>query len=280
MPFAISGNVGAFEKGALRNLEKHLGIILSENQSHLQQHLMIRRTLQTLGGSVGILSNLSRQELLSFIFVLTQFGDTIRGETPAEYLLLESIPFVVQWKKGHYMIPLEILEYLSHERIFRDQGYLFALIPSLPIREKKSWIRWIGADFEKGGDRDLNFEIYFQCRLLQKPFLGKSLVQETQIELEQIWPYGKSEYLDWFYKGLSTFYYSMEEMSKKEKDPFLLHVIELIRAGKFVLGKQPEQFGEQPSYALVSTVEGNTPQLREITFQWEVERIRKDSLFQ
>jgi hypothetical protein len=279
MPFAISGNVSAFEKGTLRNLEKHLGIILSENQSHLQQHLMIRRTLQQLGGSVDILSGLSRQELLSFIFVLTQFGDTTRLETPAEYLLLESIPFVVQWRKGHYMIPLEILEYLSHERIFRDQGYLFALIPSLPMREKKSWIRWIGVDFEKGGDRDLNFEIYFQCRLLQKPFLGKSLVQESEIELEQIWPQGKNEYIDWFYKGLSTFYYSMEEMSKKEKDPFLLHVIELIRAGKFVLKRLADVYGEETRYSLVSTVEGNTPQLRETIFQWEVERIRKDSLF-
>ncbi len=280
MPFSISGNVNVFEKGALRNLEKHLGIILSINQSHLQQHLMIRRTLQQLGGSVGVLSNLSRQELLSFIFVLTQFGDTTRAETPPEYLLLESIPFVVQWRSGHYMIPLEILEYLSHERIFKEQGYLFALIPSLSVKEKKSWIRWIGADFEKGGDRDLNFEIYFQCRLLQKPFLGKSLVQESQIDLEQIWPPGKNEFLDWFYKGLSTFYYAMEEMSKKEKDPFLLHVIELIKAGKFVLKRQPDRFGESASYTLVSTVEGNTPQLREITFQWEVERIRKDSLFQ
>lgn len=279
MPFAISGNVNSFEKGSLRNLEKQLGIILSPNQTHLQQHLMIRRTLQQFGGSVGILSGLSRQELLSFIFVLTQFGDTTRAETPAEYLLLESIPFVVQWKKGHYMIPLEILEYLSHERIFRDQGYLFALIPTLPVREKKSWIRWIGVDFEKGGDRDLNFEIYFQCRLLQKPFLGKSLVQESEIELDQIWPMGKNEYIDWFYKGLSTFYYAMEEMSKKERDPFLLHIIELIRSGKFILRKLPEIFGEDIRYSLVSTVEGNTPQLREITFQWELERIRKDSLF-
>ncbi|MCZ8157568.1 MAG: hypothetical protein O9264_15705 [Leptospira sp.] len=279
MPFAISGNVNSFEKGSLRNLEKQLGIILSPNQTHLQQHLMIRRTLQQFGGSVGILSGLSRQELLSFIFVLTQFGDTTRAETPAEYLLLESIPFVVQWKKGHYMIPLEILEYLSHERIFRDQGYLFALIPTLPVREKKSWIRWIGVDFEKGGDRDLNFEIYFQCRLLQKPFLGKSLVQESEIELDQIWPMGKNEYIDWFYKGLSTFYYAMEEMSKKERDPFLLHIIELIRSGKFILRKLPEIFGEDVRYSLVSTVEGNTPQLREITFQWELERIRKDSLF-
>jgi hypothetical protein len=279
MPFAISGNVRSFEPGSLRSLEKHLGIILSDNQSHVQQHLMIRRTLQQLGGSVDLLSGLSRQELLSFIFVLTQFGDTIRSETPGEYLLLESIPFVVQWKKGQYMIPLEILEYLSHERIFRDQGYLFALIPALPMREKKSWIRWMGVDFEKGGDRDLNFEIYFQCRLLQKPFLGKSLLQESEIELEQIWPLGKSEYIDWFYKGLSTFYYSLEEMSKKERDPFLLHVIELIRSGKLILKKLPDIYGEDSRYSLVSTVEGNTPQLREVIFQWEIERIRKDSLF-
>ncbi|BDA77273.1 hypothetical protein LPTSP3_g02030 [Leptospira kobayashii] len=279
MSFAISGHVKNFEKGSLRNFEKHLGIILSENQPHLQQHIMIRRALQQLGGSVDVLSGLSRQELLSFIFVLTQFGDVTRTETPLEYMQIESIPYVVQWKKGHYMIPLEILEYLSHERIFRDQGYLFALIPSLSIKEKKSWIRWMGVDFEKGGDRDLNFEIYFQCRLLQKPFLGKSLVQESEIEIEQIWPKGKNEYIDWFYKGLSTFYYSMEEMSKQERDPFLVHVIELIKAGKFILKKLPDTYGQESRFSLISTVEGNTPQLRETVFQWEEERIRKDSLF-
>ncbi|TGN06501.1 hypothetical protein [Leptospira ilyithenensis] len=279
MSFAISGHVKNFEKGSLRNFEKHLGIILSENQPHLQQHIMIRRALLQLGGSVDVLSGLSRQELLSFIFVLTQFGDVTRTETPLEYMQIESIPYVVQWKKGHYMIPLEILEYLSHERIFRDQGYLFALIPSLSIKEKKSWIRWMGVDFEKGGDRDLNFEIYFQCRLLQKPFLGKSLVQESEIEIEQIWPKGKNEYIDWFYKGLSTFYYSMEEMSKQERDPFLVHVIELIKAGKFILKKLPDTYGKESRFSLISTVEGNTPQLRETVFQWEEERIRKDSLF-
>ncbi|WP_411824047.1 hypothetical protein [Leptospira sp. 'Mane'] len=279
MSFAISGHVKNFEKGSLRNFEKHLGIILSENQPHLQQHLMIRRALQQLGGSVDVLSGLSRQELLSFIFVLTQFGDVTRTETPLEYMQIESIPYIVQWKKGHYMIPLEILEYLSHERIFRDQGYLFALIPSLSIKEKKSWIRWMGVDYEKGGDRDLNFEIYFQCRLLQKPFLGKSLVQESEIEMEQIWPKGKNEYIDWFYKGLSTFYYSMEEMSKQEKDPFLVHIIELIKAGKFILKKLPDSYGQESRFSLISTVEGNTPQLRETVFQWEEERIRKDSLF-
>lgn len=279
MPFAISGNVASFERGALRNLEKKLGIILSDNQSQLQQHLMLRRALNHLGGSVQVLSSLSRQELLSFIFVLTQFGDTTRAETPAEYLLLETVPFVIQWKAGHYMIPLEILEFLSHERIFKEQGYLFALIPSLSIREKKSWIRWMGIDFEKGGDRDLNFEIYFQCRILQKPFLGKSLVQESSIDLEQIWPKGKNEYLDWFYKGFSTFYYSMEELSKRESDPFLKHIIELVRCGKFILKKLPESYGEESKFILVSTVEGNTPQLRETIFQWESSRLKKDSLF-
>ncbi|GBF51114.1 hypothetical protein LPTSP4_26450 [Leptospira ryugenii] len=279
MPFAISGNVASFERGALRNLEKKLGIILSDNQSQLQQHLMLRRALNHLGGSVQVLSSLSRQELLSFIFVLTQFGDTTRAETPAEYLLLETVPFVIQWKAGHYMIPLEILEFLSHERIFKEQGYLFALIPSLSIREKKSWIRWMGIDFEKGGDRDLNFEIYFQCRILQKPFLGKSLVQESSIDLEQIWPKGKNEYLDWFYKGFSTFYYSMEELSKRESDPFLKHIIELVRSGKFILKKLPESYGEESKFILVSTVEGNTPQLRETIFQWESSRLKKDSLF-
>ncbi len=279
MPLALAGNIDKFERGSLRGLERALGMILSENQPRLQQGLMLKRALQSLGGSAEVFSHLSRQELLSFIFLLTQFGDTTRSETPPEYLQVENVPFVIQWKNGHYMIPLEVLDFLSHEKIFKDQSYLFALIPSLPLKEKKAWIRWMGVDFEKGGDRDLNFELYFQCRLLQKPFHGKSLVQETEIRLEKIWPQGKNEYLDWFYKGLTPFYYAVEEMGKKEKDPFLVHCIELIKAGKFILKKVAEPYGKPTEYLLVSTVEGNTPQLRETIFQWELERIRKDSLF-
>lgn len=279
MPLALAGNIHRFEKGSLRSFERALGIILSVNQPKLQQGLMIKRALTGLGGSGKILSSLNRQELLSFIFLLTQFGDTTRLETPPEYLLIENIPLVVQWKNGHYMVPLEVLEYLSHEKVFKEQSYLFALIPSLSLKEKKAWIRWMGVDFEKGAERDLNFELYFQCRLLQKPFHGKSLVQETEIRLEKIWPPGKNQYLDWFYKGLTTFYFAMEEMSKSEKDPFLMHCIELIKSGKFILKRLPETFAKPTEYVLISTVEGNTPQLRETIFQWEIERLNKDTLF-
>lgn len=56
-------------------------------------------------------------------------------------------------------------------------------------------------------------------------------------------------------------------------------MIELIKSGKFILKRLPDHYGKESTYSLVGTVEGNTPQLRETTFQWEVERLRKDSLF-
>ncbi|MCG9873938.1 MAG: hypothetical protein MH321_04035 [Leptospiraceae bacterium] len=279
MPFAIAGNVERFERESLRGFEKHLGIILSPHQPALQQKRMIFRALVEKGGVHSILESLSKKELLSLIFIITQFGDTTSIETPPEYTDVKNIPYVIEWKKNHFTIPLEIFQYFSVERLFREQAYLFALIPMLTKEEKKSWIRWIEVDFEAGKDRNLDFEIYFHCRLLQKPFQGKSLIQDPEFLLEDLWPTGSCEQMDWYYKGLTTFYYSLQELSKKERDPFKKHVIEVIKCGKYVLRKSHRNATLNQS-TLVATVEGATPQLRETIFQWEKQdEDRRSSLF-
>ncbi|WCL49076.1 hypothetical protein [Leptospira sp. GIMC2001] len=270
MPFAIAGNVERFDQGSLRKIEKSLGIILSNNQPALQQKKMIYRGLIQKGGVHHILETLSRKELLSLIFIITQFGDTTLHETPSEYTELQNIPYVVEWKKHHYTIPLEIMEMFSSERLFKEQGYLFAMIPSLSKDEKKAWIKWMGIDFEPGRERNLDFEIYYQCRYLQKPFQGKSLIQDSEFLVQDLWPVGKCEELDWFYKGLTTFYYALQELSRRERDPFKKHVLDVVKSGKFVLKRQ-DRYRPVSESALVATVEGSTPQLRETVFQWERE---------
>jgi hypothetical protein len=267
MSFAIAGNYNRFESGALRKLEKELGIILSPSQPALQQKKMIHYGMTHMGGLHHILESLTRKELLSLIFIITQFGDTALAETPAEYRDLKNIPYVLEWKKNHFMIPLEIMDLFSQERLFKEQGYLFALIPSLPKAEKKAWIRWMEVDYEPG-ERSLDFEIYFQCRLLQKPFHGKSLIQDTSFHLVDLWPVGTCEEIDWYYKGLTTFYYSLHELSKKERDPFKRHVIDVIKCGKFIL-KKPERYLPLTDSTIIASVEGATPQLRESLYQWE-----------
>ncbi|EMO29378.1 hypothetical protein LEP1GSC170_3603 [Leptospira interrogans serovar Bataviae str. HAI135] len=58
----------------------------------------------------------------------------------------------------------------------------------------------------------------------------------------------------------------MKELSRTEKDPFLLHVLDLIRSGKLILKKNPEEFRKKEEFILVAAVEGNTPQLRDTVF--------------
>lgn len=268
MPFMISGNYERFEPGSLRKLEKHLGIILSPNQPALQQRRMLQRGMAMQGGIHNILEGLDRKELLSLIFLITQFGDIALAETPVEYTDLKNIPYAIEWKRHHFMIPLEILELFSQERLFKEQMYLFALIPSLPKEEKKSWIRWMGVDYDRATNRSIDFEIYSQCRILQKPYNGKSLIQDTQFALVDLWPEGSCEEIDWYYKGLTTFYYSLQELSKREKDPFKRHVIDILKSGKFIL-KRNDRYSPAIQSQVVSTVEGATPQLRESIFQWE-----------
>ena len=150
----------------------------------------------------------------------------------------------------------------------------------MPSKEKKAWIKWIGTDYEGESDRDLNHEIFAKSRALQKPFKGKSYIHENEFFLEQLWQPGMNKIVDWYYKGLTTFYFAMQELARVEHDPFFVHVLEEIKAGKYVLKKAPQEFGEMEKYKLVSTVEGKSLQLRETSFNWEFEKKKQsDYLF-
>lgn len=280
MPFLVSGNLSRIKQSSLVKFQKKFGLILSQNQFEKQQYQMIQSALRTKCNFVQIFSSLGKQEVISLVFLISQFGDALKSEIPQEYSYFDEIPYVLEWNDGVYMIPLEVLDFLAHEKIFKDQNYLFALLPLIPSKEKKAWIKWIGTDYEGDSERDLNHELYAKSRVLQKPFKGKSYIHESEFFLEQLWPQGKNKIVDWYYKGLTTFYFTMQELSRTEHDPFFLHVIEEIKSGKYVLKKVPQEFGEVERFKLVATVEGKSLQLRETSFNWEFEKKKQgDYLF-
>lgn len=281
MPFLISGNIDRISPEALSKFKKNFGLILSENQFTKQQYLMIQSALKARHDYVHVLSRLQKHELLSLIFLISQFGDCMLSEIPAEYSYFENIPYIVEWTKGAFTIPYEILDFLSGEKIFKEQQYLFALLPAIPAKEKKAWVKWMNLDFEGESEKELNYAIYANCRILQQPYKGKSYIHETEFLIEQLWPPGKNEIVDWYYKGMTTFYFAMQELSRTEKDPFFSRVLEEIKSGKYLLKKISQRFGESEKYKLISTVEGRTAQLRNTVFNWELERkTDTDFLFQ
>ena len=98
--------------------------------------------------------------------------------------------------------------------------------------------------------------------------------------MEQLWQPGTNKIVDWYYKGLTTFYFAMQELARVEHDTFFVHVLEEIKAGKYVLKKAPQEFGDVERYKLVATVEGKSLQLRETAFSWEFEKKKQgDYLF-
>ena len=272
MPFAISGNISQIHKDAIRSFSKKFGIILSQGQAKRQQYTLLQNALRSKKDMITDLAALQRPELLSLVFLITQFGDIEADEVPSDYTFLRQNPYVLEWQKNSFMIPLEVMEFLATEKIFKEQKYLFALIPQLPMREKKAWIRWMEVDFDGKNEWPLNHELHSQCRKLQIPFQGKSFITETEFNIEQLWRPGKNKIVDWFYKGLTPFYYAMQELSRVEKDPFFVHILETIRAGKFILKKEPEKLRQKTKYKLVATVEGQTPQLRKKVYTWEKEK--------
>lgn len=272
MPFSISGNISRIKQDSIRAFSKKFGVILSQNQPPRQQYHLLQNALKNKKGLVNDLAALNRAELLSLIFLITQFGDIESAEVPPEYTYLKTNPYVMEWQTNSYMIPLEVMEYLAHEKIFREQSYLFALIPQLPTKEKKAWIRWMEVDFEGKKDWALNHELHYHARKLQIPFQGKSFINEPEFQITQLWKPGKNKIVDWFYKGLTPFYYAMQELARVEKDPFFIHVLETIKSGKYVLKKEPDKPGQKTTYKLVATVEGQTPQLRKHTYSWEKQK--------
>ena len=280
MSFSLAGNLHRVSPEALRQFSKNYGVILSKEQHFRQQYLLVHNAIRFHRNILTDLSKLGKGELLSFVFLLTQFGDVQAENTPLEFLNLRTVPFVLEWSRGNYMVPLEVLESLSTEKLFKEQDYLFALIPMLTIKEKRAWIKWLSIDYEGDNDWDMNHAIYQKCRTLQFPYKGKSFIHEQQFFLDKLWKPGSNSIVDWFYKGLTPFYYSMNELQKVEKDPFYKHIIDIIRAGKLVLKKEPDRFKEKTRYKLVASVEGCTEQIRTDVFQYEHQaEVNKNSLF-
>jgi len=272
MPFCISGNIDKLDPSALIKFQKNFGIILSHNQFSKQQYYLIQNALSLRNDYIQRMTTMNKENLLAFLFILSQFGDVLRSESPTNFLKFDGNPYILEWKQGVFMIPYEILDYFSLEKIFKEQNYLFALLPMLPMKEKKSWIKWLAIDFSGEYEKDLDRELYKVLRTLQKPYEGKSLVSEKEFPLHSLWKPGQNRIMDWYYKGLTSFYYSMQELSLIEKDPFLLHVIDVVKAGKFVLKKDPEKYRERFDYKLVATIEGSSIQFRESLFTYETEK--------
>lgn len=272
MPFAISENLEKIESSALIKFQKNFGIILSENQFPKQRYALIFNSLKVRHNYVQTFGDFTPDELRSFLFILSQFGDVVENEAPSELMDFQNIPYVLEWRRGCYMVPIEVLDFFANEKIFRMQNYLFALLPLLSVKEKKAWIRWLAEDYEGDSEKELNFTLYQKLRLLQKPMLGKTLLQEKEFPLNKVWKKGENKFLDWFYNGMTTFYYAIQELSKVERDPLIQHIIELIKSGRLVLKKEPEKFRERTNYSLVFTIEGLSIQFRETIFSHEIEK--------
>ncbi|MDX1958636.1 MAG: hypothetical protein SFU98_08695 [Leptospiraceae bacterium] len=272
MPFTISGNLDKISQSSIVKFQKSFGVILSHKQFPKQQFTLIQNILKDRHDYVSQLGSFSKTELMSFIFILSQFGDVIKSEAPENFQDFENNPYVIEWQEGMFMIPWELLDFLSTEKVFREQNYLFALLVSLSLKEKKAWMKWLEKDCEYENEKELTLQIYRSLRTIQKKFQGKSIIHEKQFELGKLWIPGTNRIMDWYYKGLTPFYFTMQEMAQEEQDPFFKIVLEEIKAGKYILKKEPEKFREKMNYILVSTIEGQSVQFRETMFNWEIEK--------
>ena len=71
---------------------------------------MIQSALKTKCNFVQVFSNLQKQEVISLVFLISQFGDALLSEIPPEYSYFDDIPYIIEWNDGVYMIPFEVLD--------------------------------------------------------------------------------------------------------------------------------------------------------------------------
>ncbi len=104
-------------------------------------------------------------------------------------------------------------------------------------------------DYDGDSVNKLNQEIYYRCRILQQKTKGRSLITESEIPLENLWEKGSKEFMDWFYQGLTPFYYAIYELSLVETDSYILQLIEEIKT--IVKSKLKEYEPERKSKGFV-----------------------------
>ena len=160
MPFLISGNLERLSETALVDFQKKFGIIISENQFFRQQYALIHNAILSRYDIVQVLTGLDKDEIISFLFILSQFGDAVVNESPIDFLRFGSNPYILEWQEGKFMIPWEVIEVFANEKVFRERNYLFSLLHQLSIKEKKAWVKWLMMDYEGRTEKDLNREIY------------------------------------------------------------------------------------------------------------------------
>ena len=161
MSVYLSEYFDCLAQAEIQRLQKMLNIILRHKTGKESLKCALQSIYVGMGRPLEILNNMELGTRLIFLKLLESFGIL-----PAEQLskqekeILDSIPFTVWLNERCCVISAEALEYFAGDPHFKKEGYLFAYIRNLPVREKKSWLCWLDPDSRHRNGRESSHAIY------------------------------------------------------------------------------------------------------------------------
>ena len=271
MSLPIVGNIDLFEESSIFKFEKNFNTILSKHQTLKKQNDIIKRALNDECNFDDCVTSSSSYKVFSFVFVLTQFGKTSESKLPPNFLDYKNNPYIFKTKKNEFLIPWEIIDYISTKKIFDVKNYLFAKMQKLSKANLESWYFWINQSKDHKLTKSLlRYKLYSIVQEMQSR-LKSSILEENEtekencesIELKKLWnennPIMKS-----FYKSEINFYDAMCALEKKEISAKKKEILSLIKSGKLV----PNNLKYKNKISLIFTAESIFPKFQKDNFNY------------
>lgn len=270
MSVSLVDYLAQLPENEIDRLQKRLRIILR----HCQEARRLRATLQNVFDSLGPpsrkLTALGPEFLKVFQKLLDNFGTLKSGQIDArERELLQKIPYVVFTDEEHCRLCAEAEQSLARDQFFREEGYLFNAIQTLPLKEKRAWAQWL----QMGGNHlnrgNLERELYARMAVNRRRETAMepanhedhSIPQESALPefLSDVFPEDDTRLpVAWFYRGVLPLYNALAETGKLASstlNPLQKNLIEWMKVGQVVARSVTPAFGEQERWRLVWTRE-------------------------
>ncbi len=275
MTVSLAEQLARLPETEIDRLQKKLRVILR----HYQEPGRLRRTLQNvfenLGAPSECLARLGPDALRVFQKLLDNFGNLTRGQLKAgEQELLQKIPYVIWTDEEHCSLCAEAESSVGADPFFQEKGYLFSLIRSLPLKEKKAWGAWLHLSETHITRSNLEREIYNRVAslrqtavendpvdVLEDPYSGAAATGFPGF-LNDVFPEDRGALpLNWFYRGILPLYSALAQTDQSHANR-LSHaqntLLQWMKSGQVVARAVTAEFGQSERWRLVRTRENFT----------------------
>ena len=271
MSVSLSDFFARLPDSEIDRLQKRLRVILRNCHEPRRLRRTLRTVFENLGPPSRALGQLGPEALNTFQKLLDNFGTLTRSQLKvSEQELLERMPYVVWTDAEHCVLCEEAEDTLRADPYFKDCGYLFSTLNTLPAREKKAWAAWLQMTGTHITRANLERELYHhlaESRRIENETtpVNESGEYEARIHAENLPRYLRDVFPEddtrfpvaWFYRGILPLYNALSETARTtgQLDPIQKSLLKKMKIGQVVVRNVPAEFGEPERWRLVWTRE-------------------------